>query len=181
MNIRPFFLLFATACAPSLAPDDTDTDTEETPADPVDTVTETLADGSWWILLDATSERLPIQLDLDSRWTTLDDDWELSLVRYVPNLNEGVSVQAFPDTTFDDATPSASDDDWLTGDDALDALDTWWSYDQATHEVTAADITFAVLTGDQAVYTLRFEDYYADAGTPATVSLHVALIEAAPE
>ena len=50
-------------------------------------------------------------------------------------------------------------------------------YDISTHIVTAADTTFAVLTNTGDVYKVRFIDYYADAGTPGTVSILVAPLE----
>ncbi len=105
------FLLLAVlplvGCAPSLVDEDPGTDTEaatEEPAEPVDIVTETLEDGSWMLLVDSTSENVPVKIDLDTRFTTLDDDWEFSLVRYTPLVNDGIGVIALDGVGFDEVT-----------------------------------------------------------------------------
>jgi hypothetical protein len=166
-------------CAPSLV-DDVDGDTDavdaDTAAPPVDAVVESYEDGSSLLMLDATHERIPVLLDLDTGFTTLGDEWDVSIVRFDSWANEDVSIMALVDVPFDEVV-TYDDADWVSGNEGAELFADWWLYDITSHIVTPADITFAVLTNSGDVFKLRFVDYYADAGTPGTVSMLVAPLE----
>ncbi len=166
-------------CAPSLV-DDVDADTnsldEDTAAAPVNAVVESYEDGSMLLMLMATHERIPVLLDLDTQFTTLGDEWDVSLVRFDSWANDDVSIIAFEDVPFDELV-TYDDADWVSGSEGAEVFADWWDYDISTHIVTPAETTFAVLTNSGDVYKVRFVDYYADAGTPGTVSILVAPLE----
>ena len=177
MKASLLMLLPFAACAPSLVdeenlPDNTDPVGEE-PAEPVDAVMESYDDGSFLLMLDATSEVVPVKLDLDSRFTTLDEDWEFSMVRFDTLVNDGVGVIAIEGQAFEDVV-TWDDADWAIGSEGSSLLATWWDYDLNNHVLSPADIVFLFQTDEGAVFKMQFEDYYADAGTPATVTVTVA-------
>lgn len=180
LSLIPFLLV---GCAPSLIDDvgpDTDAVDEDTAAAPVDAVVESYDDGSSLVMLDATHERIPVLLDLDTGFTTLGDEWDVSIVRFDAWANEDVSIIAYNGVAFDDLL-AYDESEWVSGSEGAELFAEWWSYDISTHVVTPSDITFAVLGTEGDAFKVRFVDYYADAGTPATVSLLVAPLEKADD
>ncbi len=179
MRVLSLVSFLFVGCAPSLLDDvdgDSNTVDADTAAEPVNAVVESYDDGSMLLILQATHERIPVLLDLDTQFTTLGDEWDVSIVRFDSWANEDVSIIAYPDTAFDDVV-TYDDADWVSGTAGAELFADWWVYDISTHIVTAADTTFAVLTNTGDVYKVRFIDYYADAGTPGTVSILVAPLE----
>jgi hypothetical protein len=173
MRVLSLVSFLFVGCAPSLFDDaesDSNTVVEDTVAEPVNTVVESYEDGSTLMILDATDERIPVLLDLDTGFTTLGDE---SMVRFDSWSNEDVSIIAFDGVAFDDLV-TYDDADWLSGNDGAEVFAAWWDYNLETHIVTPNDMTFAVMANTGDVFKVRFQDYYADAGTPATVSILVA-------
>lgn len=166
-------LFLVTACAPSLIGDVPDSDNpgveEEVPFEATDLVREVLDDG-WMLRINALDERVAVLVDLDTRYTTEGEDWDISLVRYEPFVHEDAAVIAL-DGVAADSVDTWDDADWAYGAAGAEVLNTWWDYNIETHIVTPSDTTFVVLTGEGDVFALRFEDYYADAGTPATMDV----------
>jgi hypothetical protein len=182
-------LLLSLACAPSLG---TLLDPEEGAAtDPV--VVETAepalpsAPGvgeSTTLVVDATDAEAWVYLSFDGGIVPVvdpmaDASWDLRFRRFDVAVNGGVSGAAGHEVAWQEgggATVPA--DGWRTdapdadGDGADElALAEWYDYDEQTHVLTPKDRTWFVRRADGATHALRFLDYYAAAGTPATVAI----------
>lgn len=172
-------------------PDDTDVVVVTTPTVPADTA-DTGPDEPpplpvAEITVDATDPGRWVGLDLDAFDPGADPDgeaWDLRFRRFEVAVSGGVSgaggveVARLEGVPFEDALAVPSDAVWATdlpdadGDGVLEYVFVdWYDYDQATHLLSPADRTYAVRTTEGAVYRLRFESYYDDAGTPARIRL----------
>ena len=168
------FLLLA--CAKSIEPGSGGDDSGSSVADGEATV-------------DATSETEWVYLDLAggkivSPATPEDStEWDLGFRRFRVKVNGGVSgtadmaVVPFYEKDYDTPLEEPTKG-WVTDEDDTDAdglpeyaLDTWFAYDVETHEVTPADVIYAIRDRASDVLKLQFLDYYDDAGSPAHVHL----------
>ncbi len=168
---------------------DSDTDEDSDPGTNTDTdsdlpgvaVTTDNGDGTATTVVDATSETEWVYFHFADGTVTpadplTDSGWDLAFNRFNVVANGGVSggagttVAVLPGVALDALTSApaggyladAADGD---GDGYLDApLSAWYTYDPTTHQLSPADASFAVLTGDGRRYALRFDGYYDDTG-----------------
>lgn len=154
-------------------------------------------DGMFVTTVDATSEtewvylRLSDGAEVEVADPAADTSWDLAFLRFHVKLDGGVSgdagVEAAPieGAAFDDVKGPPAEG-WITdqpdGDDDDEdpdyALRGWYAYDVMTHILTPQDVVWAIRTGDGAVYKLRIEDYYDDAGTSGHLRFRWGRIDA---
>ena len=145
-------------------------------------------------IADATDESAWQHLDLDSGLSTT-EGWDLAFSRFRVRINGGVSGgggvlvaelegQAFdaltraPEEGWSAAVPDGESDDDTEPDNAFnDGASDWYAYDEATHTLTARDVTYVIASTEARFYKLRFEAYYDAAGSPAVVRFRWAEIE----
>lgn len=176
--MRLLSLLPLVACAPSIAPDTTDTG---------GSASEVTAGEAW---IDATSSSDWAWLDLVAGATVEEpanpadsDVWDLGLRRQAIQINGGVSgtggMEVVPLAGVDYNTAiEAPTEGWITdqadADDDGDleyAFDSWFEYDSGTHQLAAADITWVVKAVGGELFKLRVLDYYDEAGTSGMIHL----------
>jgi hypothetical protein len=147
--------------------------------------TQRQPDGSFSSEVDATDQSSWVYFSLQSRQEVTPDlpeqspAWDLGFQRSNVKVNSGVSgagsvLVAVASGPFESVTHApaggyladASDAD-LDGspDYAFSAGDGWYSYDSASHVLTARDTVFVVKTPGGA-FKLQFSSYYDLAGTP---------------
>ncbi len=140
------------------------------------------------IVVDATDYDVWVGLDLDTLSFTGADDvaHDLAFKRFEVDLQEGLAAAAVEGVAFEDVT-EVPEEGWRTDEPDADgdgipeyALADWYDYDKETHTLSPADRIYVVETTEAAAYKLGFVSYYDDAGTPAMITLQVALLEEAP-
>lgn len=186
---RSLLLLLLTACAPSIAPDPSDTGEGGGSA---------VAPGEAWI--DATSSSNWAWLDLvagavvEEPANPVDSpDWDLGFRRQAIQVNGGVSgtggmeVVPLAGVPYNDAIEEPAEG-WITDEADADedgdveyAFNSWFDYDSATHVLSAADITWVVRAVGGELFKLRLLDYYDEAGTGAMIHLRWGPLDDAVE
>ena len=164
-------LLFA--CAPDLSEELHGADTAALP------LTTTGIDGTTHRVIDAQSEEVAVELDLD-----LDGMWDLSLRRYVIQLNGGISGDGNVEAAWVEGVLGSTDipdvgwkvdmDDPDPGGDGTGgfAFGDWYDYDESTHVLTPKPRVWYVRT-PLWTRSLTIDSYYDEAGTPAVYSLTI--------
>lgn len=147
--------------------------------------TERQPDGSFASEVNATNQQSWVYFSLQSQQEVTPDppeqsaSWDLGFQRSNVKVNSGTSgagsvLVAVAGGPFESVTQAPADgyladaaDADLDGspDYAFGAGDGWYSYDPATHVLSARDTVFVVQTpgGD---FKLQFSSYYDSAGTP---------------
>lgn len=151
--------------------------------------TSRASDGTYASEIDATDTELWVYFNLETAAEVATDSplWHLGFQRSNVKLNGGVSGTgevsvASLDEPFE-AVVSAPAGDYLedaadqnmdgSPDYALSAGDGWYSYDPATHLLTARATVFVIQTPD-GFFKLQFLSYYDAAGTPGAPSFRWA-------
>lgn len=146
------------------------------------------------LTVDATDAERWVGFDLDALELPVDPEgatWDLRFRRYEVELDGGVSgdgdvAVAWVDASFDGLTEVPDGIAWLTDGPDADgdgvperALDGWYVYDQATHQLSPAPGAWLVRTNAGALFRLAFLSYYDPAGTPARLRLQVGPLDPA--
>jgi hypothetical protein len=109
------------------------------------------------------------------------DTWHLSFQRFLVKLGPDVRAAVVDGTPFADLTvapdgPWTTDD--LTADPAVYALGAWYDYNGQTHTVAPKPDRLFVIEAGPRYFKLRFRDYYDAGGSPGTLTLDWAEIDA---
>ncbi len=115
-------------------------------------------------------------------------DWDLGFERYLAPSNGGVSgpggleAVALEGEDFDALSQAPAEgyvsdaaDDEDENDTPEYALGEWFDYTTENHTLTPRDVVYVLHVRDL-YYKLRFVDYYDEAGSPAYITLHWAVI-----
>ena len=175
---RASLLALLTGCASSIEP-------EDEPAPFGQDQIEQSQDGDvWTMIVDATSEEAWVAYDLDTA-AQVDpegDTWDLAFQRFNVDLNDdgGAVAAVLDDTTLDEVTEPPADgfgSDSLSEDGPpLYVFKDWYTYNYATHTLSANVVTYVVQTTEGAYAKIQLFDYYDDAGTPAVLHIEWALL-----
>lgn len=172
----PAIALLLSACAPDIAPDDSD------PSRALGDGEARLDDGSIRVTIDATSETEWIGYAFGEGILGPDDAGDIDVQRYRLRLGAGVEASRV-DAPFDavtevpaggfttDVEPMEEDEDFVFND--------WYTYDFATHSLAPADVVFILDDGADLLVKVQVESYYDDAGTPGFLTFRWADMGAA--
>ncbi|MCB9689009.1 MAG: HmuY family protein [Alphaproteobacteria bacterium] len=149
------------------------------------------------LTVDATDHDLWVGLDLDTLDPAApadDPSVDLRLRRFEVLTNGGASgdggvlVARLDGVAFADVHAVPTGLDWRADEPDADedghvegVFDDWYVYDETTHELTPAPVTWLVRTTEDAVFRLVFLSYYDPSGTPARVSLRVGTLHPDPD
>jgi hypothetical protein len=155
-------------------------------------------DGTTTTRVDATRMGEWVHLDLETRdeVTAADAVWDLAFQRTKIKIDGGVSgaggvevavvantdfgaMAAAPATGYITDDPDGDDED-AEPDLAFLRGEGWYSYDPATHVVSARPQVYVVRSVEDAYFKLQLTDYYDSAGTSGFVTFRWAPIASPP-
>ncbi|MFT3708710.1 MAG: HmuY family protein [Archangium sp.] len=156
---------------------------------------EVLDTGGKKLFVDATSKGSQVYVDLDEGREMKADEafstngWDVAFKRYEIAVNSGdqgptgtVEIAIVKNGDYDGFTQAPADG-FAPGEgpamSVIDGPDAWFQYNLSAHGVvTRTDIFYVVKSSAGAFFKLRMLSYYDEHGTPASITLEYAPVQA---